>query len=171
MDTTQGPIRSFKCFDQLGFLAPFVIRGRMILKGIWQTEGKQWDSYIDENLNNQFADWVAGPNAGEIFEVSRCYLTINENVTNELHVFGDASEDAFYAVAYLVTETEKAEREDSFIMGKTRIAPVKHRKSPKLELMAAVTGNRERMLSSSFSQNVYVVRFQNSNSVDQVKQR
>ena len=74
--------------------------------------------------------------------MSRWYQTSNELVTNELHVFGDASEYAFCAVAYLVTETRKAERKASFIMGKARFAPVKHHTIPKLELMAAVTGNR-----------------------------
>ena len=93
-------------------------------------------------MNNQFADWIAELNDGEYFEVSRCYQTSNENVTNELHIFGDASEDPFCAVPYLVTETKKAEREVSFIMGKARVALVKHHTTPKLELMAAVTGNR-----------------------------
>ena len=129
-------------FHPLGFPAPFVIRGRIILNGIWQTKGEQWDSYIDENLNNQFAGWIAELKAGEAFEVTRWYQTSDENVTNELLVFGDASKDAFCAVAYLVTEIIKAEREVSFIVGKARVAPVKQHTIPKLELMAAVTGNR-----------------------------
>ena len=129
-------------FDPLGFLAPFVIRGRIILKGIWQTRGQQWDSFIEENLNNQFSDWVAELSAGESFEVSRWYQTSSESVRNELHVFGDASEDAFCAVAYVVTEKVNADRKVSFIMGKARVAPVKHHTIPKLELMAAITGNR-----------------------------
>ena len=129
-------------FDPLGFLAPFVIRGRIILKGIWQTRGQQWDSFIKENLNNQFSDWVAELIAGESFEVTRRYQTSSESVRNELHVFGDASEDAFCAVAYVVTEKVNADRKVSFIMGKARVAPVKHQKIPKLELMAAITGNR-----------------------------
>ena len=129
-------------FDLLGFLAPFVIRGRIILKGIWQTRRQQWDFFIEENLNNQFSDWVAELNAGESFEVNRWYQTSSESVRNELHVFGDASEDAFGAVAYVVTEKVNADRKVSFIMGKARAAPVKHHTIPKLELMAAITGNR-----------------------------
>ena len=119
-------------FDPIGFLAPFAIRGRAILKGIRQTNGQQWDCYIDENFNNQFADWIAELNSGEEFEVSRWYQTSDENVTNELQVFGDASEDAFCTVAYLVTETRKTKQEVLFIKGKARVAPVKHHKIPKL---------------------------------------
>ena len=65
-------------FETLGFLSPFVVRERIILKGIWQTKGQQWDSYIGESLNNQFADWIAELNAGEAFEVSRWYQTSDE---------------------------------------------------------------------------------------------
>ena len=161
-------------FDPLEFLAPFVIRGRIILKDIWQTKGQKWDCYIDENLNNQFADWIAELNAGETFEVSRWYQTSDDNVTNELHVFGDASEDACCAVAYLVTETRKAEREVSVIMCKVQVAPVKHHTIRKMKLMAEFTGNRLKSAiikehSLQFHK-FYVVRFHNNNSVDQFKQ-
>ena len=129
-------------FDPLGFLAPFVIRGRIILKEIWQTRGQQWDSYIEDNLNDQFSDWISELNAGEAFDVQRWYHTSSSSLRNELHVFGDASEDAFCAVAYVVTEDVNHQRNVSFIMGKARVAPVKHHTIPKLELMAAITGNR-----------------------------
>ena len=77
-------------FDPLGFLAPFVIRGRIILKGIWQTKGQQWDSFTEDDLNNQFTEWVAELNAGEAFDLPRWYQTSDDSVRNELHVFGDA---------------------------------------------------------------------------------
>ena len=116
-------------FDPLGFLAPFVIRGRIILKGIWQTRGQQWDSFIEDHLNSQFTDWILELNSGEAFEVPRWYQTSSEIVRNELHVFGDASEDAFCAVAYFVTQDSNQCRKTSFIMGKARVAPVKHHNS------------------------------------------
>ena len=82
------------------------------MKGIWQTKGQQWDSHNENNLNNQFSEWVAELNAGEAFEVPRWYRTTSENVRNELNVFGDASGDVFCAVAYVVTQ----EVNISFIM-------------------------------------------------------
>ena len=87
--------------------------------------------------------------------------------------FCDASEDAFCAVPYLVTETRKAEQKVFLIMGKARVALVKHHTNPKLELMTAGNRLKDAIIKehSSFSQKVYVVRFYNSNSVDQVKQR
>ena len=38
-------------FDPLGFMAPFVIRGRMLMKRIWQTQGQKWDSPIAEDIH------------------------------------------------------------------------------------------------------------------------
>ena len=91
-------------FDHLGFIAPFVIRGRITLKHIWQTRGQQWDSNISEKLNGELYSWASELNAGEPFEVLRLYRKTDETEKNELHVFGDASEDAFCAVAYIVIE-------------------------------------------------------------------
>ena len=59
-----------------------------------------------------------------------------------MHVFDEASEDALSVVAYIVTETRKAEREISVIMVKKQQVSVKDHTNPKLEFLAAVTGNR-----------------------------
>ena len=73
-------------FDSLGFLAPFVIRGRIILKRKWQTRGQQLDLNISDNLNDDFHSWVPELNVGEPFEVPRWYRTTDEAVKNELNV-------------------------------------------------------------------------------------
>ena len=54
-----------------------------------------------------------------------------------LHIFADASPQAYRAVAYLVHETHSA-----ILMSKARIAPLKQHTLPRLELMAAVLGAR-----------------------------
>ena len=69
-------------FDSLGFLAPFVIRGRIILKRKWQIRGQQLDSNISDNLNDDFHSWVPELNVGEPFDVPRWYRTTDEAVKN-----------------------------------------------------------------------------------------
>ena len=44
--------------DPPGFMAPFVIRGRMLMKQIWQTQGQKRDSPIAEDINTKFNKWV-----------------------------------------------------------------------------------------------------------------
>ena len=61
--------------------------------------------------------------------------------SREIFVYRDASEDAFSAVAYVVSAGIEYRRVN-FSMGKARVAPMKHHTIPKLELMAAVTAIR-----------------------------
>ena len=69
------------------------------------------------------------------------WYKLTNNGEGELHVFGDASEDALCAVAYLVS-AGIGYRHVSFAMVKARVAQFKLHTIPKLELMAAVTATR-----------------------------
>ena len=57
-----------------------------------------------------------------------------------LHVFGDASEDAYGAAAYVITEYTDMTRSSHLVAAKSRVAPLKATSIPRLELMAAVVG-------------------------------
>ena len=65
-----------------------------------------------------------------------------EVLTTQLHVFADASEIAYSAVAYLVREVRPVEgtteRAVHFLMGKSLVNPVRFVSIPRLELAAAV---------------------------------
>ena len=127
-------------FDPLGFMTPFVIRGRMLMKRIWQTQGQKWDSPVAEDLNTEFNKWVQEWSKSEQLSVPRRY---NQEACDrvELQVFGDASEDAFRAVSYVLITKPNGDRLIRFIVGKTRVAPMKQHTIPKLELVSAVTAN------------------------------
>ena len=60
----------------------------------------------------------------------------------ELHVFVDASEDTMCAVSYLRSKPKKYSADLAFVIGKCRVAPIRHLFIPRLALQAAVMAVR-----------------------------
>ena len=60
----------------------------------------------------------------------------------ELHLFADASEHTMCAVAYLRNNAKEKSAEVSFVIGKCRVAPMRHMSIPRLELQAVVMAVR-----------------------------
>ena len=74
--------------------------------------------------------------------VPRC-LQLKEVKSATLHMFVDASQDAYGAVVYM--RSEKIGGKEiiiSFVASKTKVAPLQSLSIPRLELMAAVLGKR-----------------------------
>ena len=53
-------------------------------------------------------------------------------------MFADASENTMCAVAYLRSEPKEYSADLAFVIGKCRVAPMRHLSIPRLELQAAV---------------------------------
>ena len=99
-------------------------------------------SAIPENLKPKWDTWLADLKRATEIRIPRCYtLGIGEVRNVELHIFCDASEQAFAAAGYLRLEG-KSGRRTVIVMAKSKVAPVKQLTIPKLELQAAVMGSR-----------------------------
>ena len=135
-------------FDPLQFLAPFTVRAKILMQEIWMA-GIDWDDVLPENLKVKWEKWVAELPQLSNVTVPRCLHQANPaNV--ELHLFSDASNDAFAAVAYLVCRYLDGDPSSRLIASKCRVSPVKVMTIPRLELMGAV-------LSSRLAQNIQKV--------------
>lgn len=76
--------------------------------------------------------------------IPRCYFPggCSTNASFQLHHFSDASEFGYETVSYLRKETEEGSVKCSFIMAKSRTAPLQYVSVPRLELQAATIAVR-----------------------------
>jgi hypothetical protein len=96
-----------RVFDILGFVAHIIIRAKIIIQKIWRA-GTDWDEPVNEELKTEWNQWLKSLSKLQNFSVPRSYTT--SPVTGaciQLHVFVDASEEAFATVAYFRFLMEK----------------------------------------------------------------
>ncbi|XP_055590318.1 uncharacterized protein LOC129742446 [Uranotaenia lowii] len=131
-------------FDPLGLLAAFVVQGKVLLQDIWRA-GTLWDEEINDRANGKWTTWIEQfPLIAEL-RIPRCYyLGANNNTYRhlELHLFADASEDAYAAVAYFRIPNPAGGFRISLVAAKTKVAPLRHWSIPRLELQSAVLAAR-----------------------------
>ena len=92
------------------------------------------------NVAKQYLDWLQEILALKELSINRHYgRQRGRNI--QLHMLADASEMGLCVVAYLRIEIDD-EVKVSFVMGKTRVAPIKTTTIPKFELQAALRASR-----------------------------
>ena len=113
---------------------------RFLLKSIWVSMGQAWDKELSAEHSKLFSDWCSEMRDIRTMSINRPYF--ENGCTNlRLHIFTDASEEAMCIVAYLQDE---ATLKLTYVIGKFRVAPIRHMTITKLELQAAVYGVRLR---------------------------
>ena len=99
------------------------------MQKIWQ-QGSNWDDLLTEELKREIEEFKKA--AVITIVIPRFFGT-----PLILHIFVDASESAYAAVAYAISE-----RGSCFLMSKTRVKPIKVVSLPRMELLGAVLGSR-----------------------------
>ncbi|XP_055633089.1 uncharacterized protein LOC129773502 [Toxorhynchites rutilus septentrionalis] len=128
-------------FDPLGLVAVFVVHGKMLIQNIWRSK-IGWDERIPDELVSQWERWLTLLQQLEQIQIPRSYFPGSSSEiyrSLELHIFVDASEEAFAAVAYFRIIEQQTVR-CVLVSAKTKVAPLKPISIPRLELMAAVLG-------------------------------
>lgn len=130
-------------FDPLGFIAFFLIHGKVLMQDIWAS-GCDWDEQINEALCIRWKQWTRFFPQLDALRIPRCYfksLVPGDKNQLQVHVFVDASEGAYACVAYFRLATGE-DVSVSLIGAKSKVAPLKSLSIPRLELKAAVLGVR-----------------------------
>ncbi|KAL0810381.1 hypothetical protein ABMA28_010526 [Loxostege sticticalis] len=128
-------------YDPLGLLSHFTIRAKIILQNVWRAK-LGWDEPLPEAEAEDFKKWLTELK-GNIAEIRlpRCYDQ-NNHERRELHVFCDASEQAYAAVVFWRLVREDGTVNVILAAAKAKVAPLKTQSIPRLELQAAVIGAR-----------------------------
>ena len=141
-NTKRGFLKNLaSLFDPLGFVLPVIIIGRILFQKMWLL-GAGWDDPLLPDLCSETQAWYDGLQALETIKVQRCLQQADEVVATQLHVFSDASQDAFGAVAYLRNVYVNGDVSSRFVMAKAKVAPLSATSIPRLELMGAVIAIR-----------------------------
>ncbi|XP_053699130.1 uncharacterized protein LOC128746106 [Sabethes cyaneus] len=132
-------------FDPAGFLAPLVVRGKMLVQDLWRS-GCEWDDRIDDVSFKKWMRWTQLMRQVKLIKIPRSYFgnAMSHEIQDlQLHIFADASETAYGCVAYLTCRAIIRERVGcALVMSRSKVAPLKQISIPRLELLAAVLAAR-----------------------------
>jgi hypothetical protein len=134
---------SARIFDPLGFLAPTVLLLKIIYQRLWEKD-VDWDGVAPEEIQESWRAVMKGVINFNQLKIPRWVGFGKDVVTAELHVFGDASEAAYGAVAYVRLQRANEKPFTTFLVSKTKVAPLPKRKVtlPRLELLSSLLAVR-----------------------------
>jgi len=125
-----------KVFDPLGWLAPIIIRAKILIQQLWRLELSCNDD-LPVTIQQQWVEFRSIISGIEVLTIPRCISPIQQT-SSKLICFCDASEKAYAAVVYTWINNDVGSPVISLISSKTRVAPVKKISLPRLELCGAV---------------------------------
>ena len=129
-------------FDPLGFVAPILLEGKKILQELCK-ENTGWDDPVPDTVKARWERWRSDFHCIQTFTIPRCYKSKEiGHVKTELHHFSDASNKGYGQCSYLRLTDEQGKIHCSFVVGKSRVTPLKPVTIPRLELTAAVVSMR-----------------------------
>ncbi|KAL7870792.1 hypothetical protein SRHO_G00082890 [Serrasalmus rhombeus] len=125
-------------YDPLGFLSPFILLAKTILQNLCRMK-LTWDDEIPEDLANRWCAWLSDLSQFASFSVKRCIKPegFGPVVSAQLHHFSDASEKGYGVVSDIRIKNSHGQVHCSFLLGKSRVTPLKPVTVPRLELTAA----------------------------------
>ena len=126
-------------YDPLGAVSPVILVGKQILQALCR-QNVSWDDPIPEDILPLWEKWRTDLPLLEKLTFPRCLkpTDFGDPVQTEIHSFSDASDNGIGQISYLRMVNHRGEVHVSYILAKSRVAPLKPISIPRLELTAAV---------------------------------
>lgn len=129
-----------RTFDVLGLIAPVLITAKILIQELWSLQ-VGWDDtpplHIEQKWK-QFCDELSSLNTLKIPRHS----SISPGMHTSLIGFADASEKAYGAAVYVRTLSPEGVVQTVLLCAKSKVAPLKLKSIPRLELCAALLLSR-----------------------------
>ena len=127
-------------YDPLGAVSPVILVGKQILQALCR-QNVNWDDPVPEDILPLWQKWQTELPLLQTLTFPRCLKPpgFGDPIRTEIHSFSDASDTGLGQISYLPMINQKNEVHVSFLMAKSRVAPLKPISIPRLELTAAVT--------------------------------
>ena len=126
-----------RTFDILGWITPAVLPMKVLFQELWQLK-IGWDDELPQSHLQTHQAWRQELPMLSDIQIPRSYYLQEEALTIQLHGFSDASEKAFGAVIYVRATYANHSPTCRLVTAKSRVAPLKQRTIPELELCGAV---------------------------------
>ncbi|XP_059062430.1 uncharacterized protein LOC131855205 [Achroia grisella] len=124
----------------LGLISPITTPAKRLLQDTWRYK-TGWDESLPEELQPAWSTWLTSLRTVHKIRIPRCY-DVTPVVTHHLHTFVDASEEAYAAAVYWLSQRADGTTHVTLAAAKSRVAPLKPVSIPRLELQAALMGAR-----------------------------
>ena len=110
---------------------------RLLLK-----QGKKWDEEVTAEFHIDLQKWIYEFNSMPDFTTRKCLVT-GTTTSQHLLVFTDAPNIATSAVIYMRSTATEGNVIVNYVIGKSRVAPIKQTNILQLELEAAIMGTEQ----------------------------
>ena len=125
---------SSRLFDPLGLLCPIVVKAKVLLQELW-VQKLDWDESIPMKLDSEWEEFKSNLLMIDSIKVPR-FVHTTSSATVQIHGFSDASMRAYGCCIYVRSRDSSGVFCD-LLTAKSKIAPLKTKSLPRLELCAA----------------------------------
>lgn len=127
---------SSKLFDPLGWLAPVIVKVKILLQELWKEE-LEWDDILSGSILKEWLKLRQDLTNLETIKIPR-WVGYHYGIKAQIHGFCDASESAYAAVIYTRFLNSNGTINVNMLISKSKVAPIQTISLPRLELCAAL---------------------------------